>query len=134
MDWTCALLSLSDFFMSTAEKTEGSEVKDSTAGLKEAPARVEVGEYVLRLYVVGMSPRSMQAIDNIKRICDEFLPGRYNLEVIDQYQQPIFAKDCLIVAASTLIKELPPPLSKLIGNMSNAERVLIGMDLRCKRL
>ena len=88
------------------------------------------GKYVLRLYVAGMGPKSVQAIDNIKRICEEYLPGRYQLEVIDIYQFPIFAKDGQIVAAPTLIKELPPPLRKLIGSMANTDRVLVGMDIK----
>ncbi len=69
-------------------------------------------------------PKSVQAIENIKRICEEYLPGRYQLEVVDIYQYPIFAKDGQIVAAPTLIKELPPPLRKLIGSMADTERVL----------
>ena len=89
------------------------------AAFEEALARMEDDEYVLRLYVVGMSPRSMKAVDNIKRICEEYLPGRYRLEIIDIYQPPIFVRNGQIVAAPTLIKELPLPLRKLIGNMSN---------------
>ena len=85
---------------------------------------------MLRLYVAGMNPKSIQAIDNIKRICEEYLPGKYQLEVIDIYQFPIFAKDGQIVAAPTLIKELPPPLRKLIGSMANTDRVLVGMDIK----
>ena len=74
----------------------------------------------------------MQAIANIKRICEEHLPGKYKLEIIDIYQYPIFAKDGQIVAAPTLVKELPPPLRKLIGSMENTERVLLGMDLKSR--
>ncbi|HSD58768.1 MAG TPA: circadian clock KaiB family protein, partial [Methanotrichaceae archaeon] len=73
--------------------------------------------------------KSIQAIENIKAICDKYLPGRYQLEVIDVYQQPILARDGQIVAAPTLIKELPPPLRKLVGSMADTERVLVGMDL-----
>lgn len=72
-----------------------------------------------RIYAVGMGPRSVQAIDNIKRICEEYLPSRYRLEIIDIYQQPIFARDDQIVAASTLIKKVPPTPRKLTGNTSN---------------
>jgi circadian clock protein KaiB len=72
----------------------------------------------------------MQAIDNIRRICEEHLPGRYQLEVIDIYQEPIFAKDDQIVAVPTLVKELPPPLKKLIGSLKDTKRVLVGMDLK----
>jgi circadian clock protein KaiB len=114
------------------EEIKTSEVKDSTVAFEEALAKIGDGKYVLRLYVAGMNPKSTQAIDNIKRICEEYLPGKYQLEVIDIYQYPIFAKDGQIVAAPTLIKELPPPLRKLIGSMADAERVLVGMDLKSK--
>lgn len=118
--------------MTRNEENEMSGVKDSTAAFEEALARTGDVKYVLRLYVAGMGPKSVKAIDNIKRICEEYLPGKYQLEVIDIYQYPIFAKDGQIVAAPTLIKELPPPLRKLIGSMSDTERVLVGMDLKFK--
>ncbi len=97
--------------------------------LEKTLEKTENDKYVLRLYVAGMGPKSIQAIDNIKRILEEYLPGKYQLDIIDIYQYPIFAKDGQIVAAPTLIKELPPPLRKLIGSMSDTERVLVGMDL-----
>ncbi len=118
--------------MTKTEETKMSEIKDSIAAFEEALAENEEGKYVLRLFVAGLGPKSVQAIDNIKRICEEYLPGKYQLEVIDIYQYPIFAKDGQIVAAPTLIKELPPPLRKLIGSMSDTERVLVGMDLKFK--
>jgi circadian clock protein KaiB len=114
------------------EETETMDFKDSTAAFEKELAKKEDGKYVLRLFVAGMGPKSMQAIDNIKRICEEYLPGKYQLEVIDIYQYPIFAKEGQIVAAPTLIKELPPPLRKLIGSMADTERVLVGMDLKFK--
>jgi circadian clock protein KaiB len=107
-------------------------IKDSTEEFEEALAKTEDGNYVMRLYVAGMGPNSIKAIENIKRICEEHLPGRYRLEIIDIYQYPILAIDGQIVAAPTLIKELPPPLRKLIGSMANTERVLVGMDLKLK--
>ncbi len=103
--------------------------KDTTREFEEALKRLSQEKYVLRLFVAGMSPKSIQAIENIKRICETYLAGRYQLEVIDVYQQPILAKDGQIVAAPTLVKELPPPLRKLVGSMSDTERVLVGMDL-----
>jgi circadian clock protein KaiB len=114
------------------EKNKMYEIKDSTVAFEEALAKAVDGKYVLRLYVAGMGPKSVQAIDNIKRICEEYLPDKYQLEVIDIYQYPIFDKDGQIVAAPTLIKELPPPLRKLIGSMADTERVLVGMDLKSK--
>ncbi len=88
--------------------------------------------FVLRLYVTGMTPKSTRAIQNIRKICEENLKGRYELEVIDIYQQPVLARDEQIIAAPTLVKKLPLPLRKLIGDMSNAERILLGLDLRQK--
>jgi circadian clock protein KaiB len=108
--------------------------KSTTESFEEAIRQSNEGNYVLRLFVAGMSTKSIQAIENIKRICEEYLPGRYQLEVVDIYQQPLFAKDGQIIAAPTLVKELPPPLRKLIGSFSNEEKVLVGMDLRSKEL
>ena len=85
--------------------------------------------YVLRLYVTGMTSRSSRAVDNLKTICDEYLEGRYDLEVIDIYQQPVLTKGEQIVAAPTLIKKLPLPMRRIIGDMSNRDRVLLGLDL-----
>jgi circadian clock protein KaiB len=86
--------------------------------------------YVLRLYVTGMTPRSTQAVTAIKAICEEHLRGRYDLEVIDIYKHPTLAKDEQIVAAPTLVKKLPVPLRRFIGDLSNKERVLLGLDMR----
>lgn len=85
--------------------------------------------YTLRLYVTGMTPRSQRAIENIKGICETELAGRYDLEVIDVYQQPERAKEAQVVAAPTLIKQLPLPIRKLIGDMSDKERVLFGLGI-----
>ena len=85
---------------------------------------------MLRLYVTGMTPKSIRAVENVRTICEEHLHGRYQLEVIDVYQQPTLAKGEQIIAAPTLIKKLPLPLRKIIGDMSNTERVLLGLDLR----
>jgi circadian clock protein KaiB len=86
--------------------------------------------YVLRLYVAGVTPRSVQAIETIKRICKENLRGRYELEVIDIYQQPALARGDQIIAVPTLLRKLPAPLRTLIGDMSDEQRVLVGLDLR----
>ena len=86
--------------------------------------------YLLRLYVAGATPKSTQAILNIKQICEEHLKGRYELEVIDVYQQPFLAKGEQIIAAPTLIKKLPPPLRRFIGSMADVERILVGLDLK----
>jgi circadian clock protein KaiB len=98
--------------------------------LERAGERSRTERYVLRLYVTGMTPRSMRAIENVRRICDTRLPGRYELEVIDIYQQPALAKGEQIIAAPTLIRKLPLPLRRVIGDMSSTERVLLGLDLQ----
>ena len=105
---------------------------DATKSFEKAVSRLDKGRYLLRLYVAGTSPRSAQAIANLKEICEEHLAGRYDLEVIDVYQQPTLAEGEQIIAAPTLIKKLPPPVRKLIGDISDRKKVLIGLDLRKK--
>ncbi len=85
------------------------------------------------MYVTGMTPRSTQAIRNIKRICEEYLKGRYELEVVDIYQQPELAREGELIAAPTLVKKLPVPIRKLIGDMSNTEKVLVGLNIMPKK-
>lgn len=103
---------------------------DIEAALAEAAGASATERYELRLYVTGMTPRSARAIENVRAICEEHLEGRYNLQVIDVYQQPVLARGEQILAAPTLIKELPLPLRRIIGDMSNRDRVLLGLDLR----
>ena len=95
-----------------------------------AAREAQAEKYVLRLYVTGMTPRSIRAVENVRTICEEHLQGRYDLEVIDIYQQPALAEGEQIIATPTLIKKLPLPLRKVIGDMSSTERVLIGLDLQ----
>jgi circadian clock protein KaiB len=89
-------------------------------------------KFELRLYVAGTSPKSSRAIANVRRICEERLAGRYELEVVDLHQSPHLAKGDQIVAVPTLIKSLPAPLRKLIGDMADADSILVGLDLRPK--
>jgi circadian clock protein KaiB len=109
-------------------------VRRATRSLREKSAApkspVKLPRYVFRLYVSGNTPRSTRAIRNIRKICEEHLSGRYDLEVIDIYQQPGLAVDHQIIAAPTLIKSLPLPLRRFIGDISETERVLIGIGLR----
>ena len=84
----------------------------------------------LRLYTAGQSPKSLAALSNLKRICDEHLAGRYSIEVIDLMKNPRLAKDDEIVAIPTLVRKLPAPLRKIIGDLSNTERALVGLQLR----
>ena len=87
-------------------------------------------KYLLRLYITGSTSRSILALTNLKKICEEYLEGRYELEVIDLYQQPNLALGDQIIAAPTLIKKLPLPFRRIIGDMSDKEKVLFGLDLR----
>ena len=98
--------------------------------VNSAPREVASARYLLKLYVAGQSPRSVSAITNINRICEEHLQGRYELEVIDLYQQPQLAQGEQIIAVPTLIKKLPLPLRRIIGDMSDTERVLVGLNLQ----
>ncbi len=103
---------------------------DQTQAFEEALKGAQTQIFLLRLYVTGVTPRSIHAITNIKRICEAHLKGRYVLEVIDVYQKPTLAKGEQIIAAPTLIKRLPLPLRRIIGSMADEERVLLGLDLR----
>ncbi len=87
-------------------------------------------QYVLRLYVTGMTARSVRAIENLKSICEEYLQGRYDLEIVDIYQHPVLMRGEQIIAAPTLVKRLPEPLRRLVGDMSDKDRVLLGLDLK----
>jgi circadian clock protein KaiB len=107
--------------------------KPGLAGEMEQPgSHARQAKYVLRLYVSGSTLKSERAVENIKRVCEQHLKGRYNLEVIDIYQQANLARDEQIVAVPTLIKRLPPPLQRLVGDMSNLRNVLFGLDLRMR--
>ena len=86
----------------------------------------------LRLYVAGQTPRSITAFANLKRLCEEHLAGRYNIEVIDLMQHPQLAAGDQILAIPTLVRKLPEPIKKIIGDLSNTERVLVGLDLRLR--
>ena len=102
----------------------------SIAERLEKAVRDNREHYVLRLYVTGMTPRSTRAVENVRAICEQYLQGRYDLEVVDIYQQPTLAKGEQIIAAPTLIKKLPLPLRRVIGDLSSTEKVLLGLDLR----
>lgn len=105
------------------------ERKNLTEQYEQALNDRKHSRYVLRLFVAGNSARSVQAIENLRQVCEENLEGRYSLEVIDIYQQPELARDEQIIAAPTLIKTLPPPLRRIIGDLSSIERILVGLNL-----
>ena len=94
------------------------------------PTQPATDLWELRLYIAGQSPKSMAALANIKRVCEEKLAGRYRLEVIDLIKQPKLAAQDQILAVPTLVRKLPPPLRRLIGDLSQSDRVIVGLDLR----
>ena len=100
---------------------------------KSAGKRDGKAEWDLRLYVAGQSRRSLIALSNLKRLCDEHLPGEYHIEVIDLLQNPQLAAGDQILAIPTLVRKLPTPIKKIIGDLSDAERTLVGLDLRPRK-
>jgi circadian clock protein KaiB len=113
-----------------APKRSRKRKEDVARKFEEAISELHKGKYVLRLFVAGTTARSARAIANLKGVCDEYLEGRYDLEVIDVYQQGARTKEERIIAAPTLIKKLPPPVRKLVGDMSDKEKILVGLDIR----
>ena len=105
-----------------------------TAATRAIRERINSKEptWELRLYVAGQTAKSLQAFANLKRICEEHLGGRYQIEVVDLMKNPELAKGDQIFALPTLVRKLPEPVRKIIGNLSNTERVLVGLDLRTR--
>jgi circadian clock protein KaiB len=103
---------------------------DDTKAFERALAEGQKSKYVLRLYVTGNTPKSIRAIENIRKACEEQLQGRYELQVIDLYQQPKLAEGDQIIAAPTLIRKLPLPVRRLVGDLTHVENFLVGLDLR----
>ncbi len=93
-------------------------------------SKIESEKFELRLYVAGRTPKSIAAFNNLKKICEEHLAGKYRIEVVDLLKNPQLARGDQIFAIPTLVRKLPPPLRKIIGDLSNTERVLVGLDLR----
>jgi len=106
--------------------------KDSLKAFERERRQAKKQKYVLRLYITGMTEKSTQAIANIRQICEDHLKGLYDLEVIDIYQQPVLARGDQIIAAPTLVKKLPLPLRRFIGNLSDREKVLLGLEFKSK--
>ena len=112
----------------TVYNTDGyADLGENTTNLGETN---QTGHYNLRLYVAGQTPKSLAAIANLRSICDEHLIGRFSIEVIDLLMTPQLAAGDQIVALPTLVRRLPPPLKRIIGDLSNVERVLVGLDIR----
>jgi len=97
---------------------------------KKKPARKADDKWVLRLYVAGQSPKALTALANLKKICEEQLDGKYGIEVIDLLKNPQLGKEDQILALPTLVRKLPVPVRKIIGDLSDTERVLVGLDLK----
>ncbi len=102
--------------------------KDPQEQLELAVRKRRSQKYIFRLYVSGMTPRSTRAVENIRRLCEENLKGRYELEVVDIFKNPEIARSMQVIAAPTLVKELPQPLQRFIGDLSDADKILLRLD------
>lgn len=118
------------------EKANGNDslkkkARSATEVFEEAlkSATFKRAKYIFRLYVTGSSTRSLRAIHNLKKLCEEYLPGAYDLEVIDIYKNPDAAREGQVIAAPTLVKQLPLPLRRFVGDLSNTEKLLVGLEL-----
>ena len=123
----------------TAKVKRGSKMKRNKSAIK-ARKRCASGaqkktakrsaRYALRLYITGQTPRSLQSVENLRALCDKYLPNQFDLEVVDIYQQPAMAAAGQIIAAPTLIKSMPLPLRRLVGDFSDQNRVILGLDIK----
>jgi circadian clock protein KaiB len=107
--------------------------KPTEAVLPKKPTRAKSETFVLRLYVAGQTPRSIAALANLKNICEEHLAGRYQLQVVDLLANPQLARGDQILAIPTLVRKLPLPVRRIIGDLSNTDRVLIGLDIKPRK-
>jgi circadian clock protein KaiB len=112
--------------MTTNVKTHRAKASDRHFDAESAPEE----SWALRLYVAGATPRAIAALENLKKICEEHLAGKYSIEVVDLLQNPKLASGDQILAVPTLVRKLPEPVRKIIGDLSDTERVLVGLDLR----
>jgi len=105
--------------------------KKSVASTSQKRARKRsIARYTLRLYITGQTPRSRQSVENLRALCDKYIPNQFDLEVVDIYQQPAMAAAGQIIAAPTLIKSMPLPLRRLVGDFSDQNRVILGLDIK----
>ena len=113
--------------------------QNSRKGMKKSPAKKQAAKtsrsdfFILRLYIAGQTPNSITAIANLKKICEEKLQGKYSIEVVDLLEKPQLAKGDQIIAIPTLVRRLPPPVKKIIGNLSKTESVIVGLDIQPAR-
>ena len=110
--------------------TKKSRRRPSGNGRPSLAASEDPGRWNLRLYVAGQTPRSLTAFKNLKEICEEYLKGKYHIEVVDLMENPTLARGDQILAVPTLVRKLPQPIRKIIGDLSNTERVLVGLDIQ----
>jgi circadian clock protein KaiB len=108
----------------------GSETTAAKKGTGKPAPELPEEKWMLRLYVAGQTPKSLTAFANLKKICEEHLEGKYQIEIVDLLVNPTLAKDDQILALPTLVRRLPAPMKKIIGDLSNTERVLVGLDIR----
>jgi circadian clock protein KaiB len=109
---------------------QGNKVSKNEGLLMGQDVASKIEQWDLRLYVAGRTPKCMAARENLKQFCEANMPGRYTIEVIDLLENPQLAKGDQILAIPTLVRKLPPPMRKIIGDLSNTERVLVGLDLK----
>ncbi|HEV8204514.1 MAG TPA: circadian clock KaiB family protein [Pyrinomonadaceae bacterium] len=116
---------------SANKRSSKSKLRDATEAFEEALTEKALRrvKYILRLYVTGSSRRSLIAVYNLKKICEEYFPDEYDLEVIDIYKDPGAVREEQIIAAPTLVKRLPQPIRKFVGDMSNTQKILVGLDV-----
>ncbi len=116
---------------SAGKRASKARLHDATEAFEHAWQEKALGQatYILRLYVTGSSSKSLRAVYNLKKLCEEYLPDDYDLEVIDIYKNPDAAREAQIVAAPTLVKKLPRPIRKFVGDMSNTEKILVGLEV-----
>jgi circadian clock protein KaiB len=110
----------------SSEKT----LKEDSMEIQENSDQIDPEVWELRLYVAGQTPKSIKAFSNLKKICEEYLHGHYRIEVIDLLENPTLAKQDQIVALPTLVRKLPEPIKKILGDLSNKEKVLIGLNVQ----
>jgi circadian clock protein KaiB len=109
-------------------------MKGKKSSLKTKRKRRKLGYLTMRLYVTGATPKSSRAITNLRKLCDEYLVGRYKLEIVDVYQRPELAREGQIIAAPTLVKSFPLPLRRFIGDMSNTANLLAGLEIELEAM
>jgi circadian clock protein KaiB len=112
------------------KQTSTKRVKAARNGHAPRNDGAEADRWNLRLYVAGQTPRSISAFQNLKNICEEYLKGKYHIEVVDLMENPTLARGDQILAIPTLVRKLPQPIRKIIGDLSNTERVLVGLDIQ----